>query len=93
MSASNPCFRRRPGINETPVENELFLIAGDSGDIFHLDQMAMAIWRALEAPASTADLLALFGDAFPETPTATLERDLAAALATLLQGELIESCD
>ena len=93
MRHKDPLFRRRPGINETPVENELFLIAGDSGDIFHLDQMAMAIWRALEAPAGKADLQALFTDAFPETPTATIERDLAAALATLLQGELIETCD
>ncbi len=93
MSGKEPLFRRRPGINETPVENELFLIAGDSGDIFHLDQMAMAIWRALETPAGKADLLALFAEAFPETSTATIERDLAAALATLLQGELIETRD
>jgi len=53
----------------------------------------MAIWRALETPAGKADLLALFAEAFPETSTATIERDLAAALATLLQGELIETRD
>lgn len=86
-------YQRRPGINETPVEDELFLIAGDSGDIFHLDRLAMSIWRALEAPSSETDLLALFQDAFPDTPADTITRDLKGALATLLDGELIEVRD
>jgi hypothetical protein len=86
-------YRRSPGISETPVEDELFLIAGDSGDIFHLDRLAMSIWRALETPASTEDLLVLFGEAFPETPADTIEQDLTGALAILLDGELIEVCD
>ncbi len=87
------CYRRRPGINETPVEDELFLIAGDSGDIYHLDRLAMSIWRALAAPASEGDLLTLFREAFPETSAETIKQDLAAAVATLLRGELIEVCD
>jgi hypothetical protein len=86
-------YRRCPGINETPVEDELFLIAGDSGDIFHLDQLAMAIWRALEVPAGKAELLALFREVFPETPAETIEQDLEAAFSTLLDGDLIELCD
>lgn len=86
-------YRRRAGINETPVEDELFLIAGDGGDIFHLDRLAMSIWRALAEPASEAELLALFGQAFPGTPADTIEQDLAGALATLLRGELVELCD
>ncbi len=71
----------------------MFLIAGDSGGIFHLDRLAMSIWRALAKPASEVELLVLFGEAFPETPADTIERDLAGALATLLHGELIEVCD
>jgi len=86
-------YRRRPGINETPVEDELFLIVGDSGDIYHLDRLAMSIWRALAEPASKSKLLVLFGEAFPETPADIIEQDLAGALATLLRGELIEVCD
>ena len=86
-------YHRRPGINETPVEDELFLIAGDSGDIFHLDQLAMAIWRALEEPASEAELRVLFREAFPEPPAATIEQDLTTALSTLRQGDLIELRD
>ncbi|MFP6747592.1 MAG: PqqD family protein [Alphaproteobacteria bacterium] len=86
-------YRRRPGINETPVEDEVFLMTGEDGDIFHLDQMAMSIWRALKQPASQADLLALFTEAFPETSADVMQRDLEATLSTLLQGELIEVCD
>ena len=86
-------YRRRPGINETPVEDELFLIAGDSGDIFHLDQLAMSIWRALEQPSSIAELSALFAEAFPDVDPGILTKDLAAAIETLLNGDLIEVCD
>ncbi len=86
-------YYRRPGINETPVENELFLIAGDSSHIYHLDQLAMSIWRALEEPSSEKELLALFAEAFPDTDRNILHRDLKAALATLLDGELIELRD
>ena len=86
-------FRRSRGINETPVEDEMFLIASGSGDIYHLDPMALSIWRALDEPTGGAELSALFRTAFPDTPPATIERDLAAALETLLDGALIENCD
>ena len=86
-------YQRSSGVNETPVEDELFLVAGDSGDIFHLDQIAMSIWRALAEPASEAELLALFVEAFPETSRAIMQQDLRAALSTLLDGELIQVCD
>lgn len=86
-------YRRRPDVNQTPVEDELFLIAEDSGDIFHLDRAAMSIWSALAEPASEAELLALFTQAFPETPADIIEQDLKAALTMLLDGELIELDD
>jgi hypothetical protein len=86
-------YRRRPGINETPVEDEIFLMTGEDGDIFHLDRMAMSIWRALEQPSSRAELLALFAEAFPDTSTEIIERDLEATLSVLLKGELIEVRD
>jgi hypothetical protein len=86
-------YRQRPGINETPVEDDLFLVAGDSGDMFHLDRLAMSIWRALAEPASEAELLVLFGAAFPETSADIIGPDLTGALAILLRGDLIEVCD
>ncbi len=86
-------YRRRPGINETPLEDEVFLMTGEDGDIFHLDQMAMSVWRALEQPSSEADLLALFAEAFPATDAEAIQRDLETTLSTLLSGELIELCD
>ncbi len=86
-------YRRRPGITETPVEDEMFLVPGDGGDIFHLDRMALPIWRALERPASEQELQQLFQDAFPEVPAETIARDLADAIAALVRGKLIELCD
>ncbi|MFP6699792.1 MAG: PqqD family protein [Alphaproteobacteria bacterium] len=86
-------YRRSPGINETPVEDELFLIADDSGDIYHLDQPAMSIWRALEQSNTEAELVDLFSQAFPETTALTLQQDLCAALLKLQAGGLIELFD
>ncbi len=86
-------YRRCAGINETPVEDELFLVVGDSGDIFHLDRMALPIWRALEQPGDQAELQALFEQAFPDVPGDTIARDLAQALDILLKGAVIELCD
>ena len=86
-------YRRSPGINEIPVEDELFLIADDSGDIYHLDQLAMSIWRALEQSNTEAELVDLFSQAFPETTALTLQQDLRAALLKLQAGGLIELFD
>jgi hypothetical protein len=86
-------YRRSPGINEIPVEDELFLIADDSGDIYHLDQLAMPIWRALEQSNTEAELVDLFSQAFPETTALTLQQDLRAALLKLQAGGLIELFD
>jgi hypothetical protein len=91
--SSHRRYRRSPGINETPVEDEMFLIADDSGDIYHLDRLAMSIWRTLEQSNTEAELVALFSQAFPETTAMTLRRDLRAALIKLQAGGLIELCD
>ena len=86
-------YQRNPGINETPVEDDMFLIAAGSGDIYHLDPMALSIWRALDEPASAVDLSALFQDAFPGTSAANIDWDLTAALTILLNGGLIKLND
>jgi hypothetical protein len=71
----------------------MFLIAAGSGDIYHLDAMALSIWRALDEPASAVDLSALFQNAFPGIPPTNIDRDLTAALTILLDGGLIKLND
>jgi len=86
-------YRRSPGIKETPVEDELFLIADGSGDIYHLDQLAMSIWRAPEQSNTEAELVDLLSQAFPETTALTLQQDHRAAQLKLQASGLIELFD
>ena len=83
-------YRRNPRITETAVDDELFLVDPDSQEILHLDPIAGGLWRLLRAPATLAEIEAVFREAFPDAPGAPLARDLAAALDTLLAAGFIE---
>lgn len=78
-------------VTETEVDGELFLVAPDSQEIFHLDAMASAIWRALEQPMSRTELDALFQAAFPDVPAARLKDDVDNALDRLQDGRLLSA--
>ncbi len=80
-------------ITETEVDDELFLVAPHNTDIFHLDPLAAAIWRALAEPMTHDDLIALFRAAFPQIPATTLDADVDAALTRLRDGGLLMSQD
>lgn len=80
---------RADGVTVSEMEGDLFLVKPDSGEIYHLDPMAAAIWNALAEPAKRAELLDLFRQAFPEQPVATLENDIRTALAPMLEGGLL----
>ncbi|MDP6346024.1 MAG: PqqD family protein [Alphaproteobacteria bacterium] len=86
-------YRRMEGVAETLVEDEAFLILPDSGDLFHLDRLALALWRALEEPADDDELVDLFADVFPDTPRETIKADLDRSLNSLLAGGLIHPVD
>lgn len=82
-------LRRGAGVNVQEMDGDLFMVRPDSGEIWHLDRMGAAIWHALAEPMARDELLALFAEAFPEIPAATLERDLDRALEDLRAGGLI----
>lgn len=77
------CWQRRPGLSETELDGDLYLVEPGAQDIFHLDSLGAALWRQLAQPTSLDHLLALFAEAFPETPPNRLAADIAAALEQL----------
>lgn len=84
-------WQRNPAINETVVEDEMFLVEPDSQEVFYLDRISSGLWRALAEPQDEAGLVALFATAFPGTPRATIARDIAAALTELKRRKLVVS--
>ncbi|RDD60379.1 PqqD family protein [Ferruginivarius sediminum] len=83
------CLRRNPDVRETPVDDDIFLVAPDSDDIVYLDRIGTAIWKLLEAPHTQEDVRAVFHDAFPDVPPARIDTDLNNALQDLLARGLI----
>ena len=82
-------YARRQGIEETPLEAEVFLVDPATQGLYHLDRTARALWTLLAEPAALEDILATFRDGFPEVPAAELERDLRQALAMLMARGLV----
>jgi hypothetical protein len=84
-------WRRRAGVKETPVEDDLFLVLPDNGEIFHLNAVGAALWRLFAEPSSAAaagDTLAL---GFPDLPRAAIAADVQRFIAELRQRALIEA--
>ena len=65
------------------VEGEFFLVEPLSNEIFYLDAVSSGLWRLLESPQKTEDLIATLQAAFPEQP-----EDQIAADATRMIEEL-----
>lgn len=86
-------YHRVAVTTETAVEDELFLVAPHSTDIFHLDPLAAAIWRALAEPMRHEELAELFRAAFPDVPATMLQADVDAALKRLSDGGLLLALD
>jgi hypothetical protein len=89
MNKSNPTWRRRTDIAETPVEDDIFLVVPETEAIFHLNAVGTALWRLLAEPRSRDDLVSLLSAAFPDAPSTAIASDVDAFLTNLNLGGLI----
>lgn len=76
-------YRRAPAVAETAIDQDLFLVAPETQEIVHLDRMAAAVWRLLEAPRTAADIAAAFAAAFPDEAGGRIAGDIAVVLLHL----------
>jgi hypothetical protein len=82
-------YKRRTGVSETAIDDELFLADSSSGELFHLDRTATGLWTLLAEPSAFETILGTFRAAFPDIPADRVERDLRQALAMLMARGLI----
>jgi len=82
-------YARTPEVMETAVDDELFVVLPGGEEIFHLNAMAAALWRALAEPASNGELTELFQAAFPELKAQQLAADLRETLRRLHDDGLL----
>lgn len=86
--ADDKRYGRNPGVTETAVDSELFLVDPETQEVFYLDEAGTALWRLIDDPQSFGEVLAVYGAAFPDVDAATLEADLRASLDKLLEQGL-----
>ena len=82
-------YVRRADVSATAVDDEAFLVHPESQEIVHLDALAFAVWRLLEAPHGEDEILEAFTAAFPDVPGQQLAADLKAAIRTLTEVDVI----
>lgn len=83
-------LRRRSDIAVTALDGGTFLVDSRSDAIFHLDALSGGVWAALAEPMTHDELVDLLAEAFPDTPSETIRRDVDALLAELTERDLLE---
>ncbi len=87
---SEEVLMRRPGVLEARVsEEELVLLGPDSEEYFGLDAIASDVWDRLERPMTFEALVAVLAGDY-DAPRERIAEDLAPAVATLMDGGLLE---
>jgi len=89
VTTCEPSFRRRGGIDETAVEDDLFLVMPDTQAIFHLNAVGSALWRLLAEPRTRSEAAAILSAAFPDVPPSQLNADIDRFFEHLRWGGLI----
>jgi hypothetical protein len=82
-------YCRNQQVTVTTVDDGSFLVEPETQDIFYLDALSAGVWSALEQAMTLTDLQALVAEAFPQTPRATIDADIAALVADMTERKLI----
>lgn len=82
-------WRRRDGLSVTAVDDDAFVVDPQSEAVFHLNALGRALWNLLDTPQSTAEMIALLHEAFPDAG-AGVEADVRHFVARMAARALIE---
>lgn len=84
-------YQQRVGFECVMTDDEAFVSDANGVGIFRMGPGMLPIWMLLAEPVSSADIVTVLGDAFPEAGHETLARDVAAGLEELNSVGLIEA--
>jgi hypothetical protein len=85
----DPVVCRREGVALKEARGSVYLADGVRGGIFLLNPVGAAIWHLLAEPASSRDIAAAIGDAYPDVEPARIEADVSTMIGTLLANRLV----
>jgi hypothetical protein len=84
-------YEQNPGVSETELDGEIFLVEPISEEVFYLDEIAAGLWRLIAEPRSLEETLAVYLTAFPDADADAVEKDLEEALKILLERGLVHA--
>lgn len=84
---------QNPDLVVRPVDNDLFLINEEYGQIHHLNQTAAGVWRFLEAPAAVNDIVDVFSTLFPDTSKTDMKAAIRSLVKDLIEKEILIKTD
>ncbi len=82
--------RRKAGVHERRVDDQVFLADPDTDGLFHLNPIGSAVWQLLEEPACMSDVTDLMAQAFPDVPSEQIAADINTLWDGLAGSGLIE---
>lgn len=82
-------YIRSPNILEKTLDDELLLIDNETDMIFNLNPVGTAVWRFLDTPRETDEIMAVLGAAFPDIPKEKIREDISHLLDQLADRKLL----
>lgn len=87
--APEAVWDRAPGAGMRRIGDEVFLWQPQTGDVFHLNPIAGAIWQLLESPASARDIAATLCDPFPDQDPSAILHDTRSLVGALVAAGVV----
>lgn len=81
--------RRRDGMSERLVDNDLFLVDETGETIYHLNPIGAGLWRLLDGSCGVQEAAELLHMAFPDVERKKIENDVATLAYDLLRRGLL----
>ncbi len=82
--AGGPRYLRNPGIVETTVEHDLFLVNPEGQAIFQLNAVGAALWQLLAEPIAVEQVVGILHQAFPDVARQQVRNDVSALIDALV---------
>jgi len=82
-------YIRNPGVTETTLDDDVFLVEPGSGEVFYLNPVTSGLWTLFAQSATIDEALAIYREAFPENAKDEIERDVSAAITEMRARDLI----
>ena len=82
-------YVRSTKILEKTLDDELLLIDSDTDVILNLNPLGTAVWRFLDTPRETNEIIEVLCAAFPDIPEEQIREDTSRLLDQLVDRQLL----